>query len=176
MDADELFQQKKKLKKLARRNKKEEEASLGMTSLMDIVSIIVVYLLKSYASDPVLIQPISEQKIPMSKADSPIQQGVAVYVSNKELMFNEKKLVALKDGILDENAIKNKHLIQPLYDAMVEEAEKAKAMAEQTQTEWDGRAIIIGDQKLKFETLVDIMYTAGRAEYVEYAFCVIKKG
>ncbi len=176
MNAEELFKQKKKLKKLARRGKKEEEASLGMTSLMDIVSIIVVYLLKSYASDPVLIQPISEQKIPMSKADSPIQNGDAVYVSSKELMFNEKKLVALKDGELDENAIKNKHLIQPLYDALVEEAEKSKQMAEQLQQDWEARLIIIGDQKLKFKTLVDIMYTAGRAEYVEYAFCVIKKG
>ena len=59
---------------------------------------------------------------------------------------------------------------------MMEEADKAKQMAEQTQQEWEARVIIIGDQKLKFKTLVDIMYTAGRAEYVEYAFCVIKKG
>ena len=174
MNADELFQQKKKLKKLARRNAEVKEASLGMTSLMDIVSIIVIYLLKSYASDPVLIQPIAEQKIPMSATDSPIQQGVAIYISNKELMFNEKKLVALKDGVIDPNAIKNKHLISPLFDAMVEEAEKSKQMAEKTRTDWEARALIIGDQRLKFKTLVDVMYTAGRAEYVEYAFCVIQ--
>ena len=176
MDAEELFKKKKAAKKEARRGKKEEEASLGMTSLMDIVSIIVVYLLKSYASDPILITPIAEQKIPLAKADSPIQQGVAVYISSKELIFNDKKLVALKDGEIDPNAIKNKHLIQPLYDAMMEEADKAKQMAEQMQNEWEARAIIIGDQKLKFKTLVDVMYTAGRAEYVEYAFCVIQKG
>ena len=175
MTAEELFKQKKLAKKLARRNRKEEEANLGLTSLMDIVAIIVVYLLKSYASDPVLIQPIAEQKIPMSKVDTPIQQGVAVYISSKELIFNEKKLVALKAGELDENVLKG-HLIQPLYDAMVEEAEKAKQMAEQTQTDWDARVIVVGDQGLKFKTLVDIMYTAGRAEYAEYAFCVIKKG
>ena len=176
MNAEELFKKKKAQKKANRRGKKEEEANLGMTSLMDIVSIIVVYLLKSYASDPILIQPISEQKIPMARADTPIQIGVAIYISNKELIFNEKKLVALKDGEIDPNAIKNKHLITPLYDAMMEEADKAKQMAEQTQQEWEARAIIIGDQRLKFKTLVDVMYTAGRAEYVEYAFCVIKKG
>lgn len=176
MNADELFRQKKKAKKLARRSKEVEEASLGMTSLMDIVSIIVIYLLKSYASDPVLITPIAEQKIPLSQADSPIQQGVAIYISNKELIFNEKKLVALKDGELDANAIRNKHLIQPLYDSMMEEAEKSKQLAEQMQVEWEARAIIIGDQRLPFKTLVDVMYTAGRAEYVDYAFCVIKKG
>ena len=174
MDSDELFQQKKAAKKEARRNKKAEEASLGMTSLMDIVSIIVIYLLKSYASDPILIQPIASQKIPMSQVDSPIQEGVAVYISSRELVFNEKKLVQLQDGEIDPNAVKN-HMIADLYDAMVEEADKAKAMAEARQTEWNGRVILIGDENLKFSTLVDVMYTAGRAEYAEYAFAVIKK-
>lgn len=172
MDSNELFEQKKKAKKAARRNKAPEEAELGMTSLMDIVSIIVVYLLKSYASDPILITPGAGQQIPMSEADSPIQEGVAIYISSTELLFNEKKLVALQDGELDPNAVKN-HMIADLYEAMVEEADKAKAMAEARQTEWAGRIILIGDEKLKFSSLVDVMYTAGRAEFAEYAFAVI---
>jgi hypothetical protein len=53
----QAFLAKKKEKAAARRAKPEEKAELGMTSLMDIVSIIVVYLLKSYASDPVVINP-----------------------------------------------------------------------------------------------------------------------
>lgn len=175
MDANELFQLKKQAKKDARRNKDVEEANLGMTSLMDIVSIIVIYLLKSYASDPVLIQPIADQKIPMSRVDSPIQEGSPVYISSKEIIFGEKKLVTLKDGEIDPNEVKN-HLIGPLYDALAEEADKAKQMAEQRQTDWDARLILVGDQQLKFSTLVDVMYTAGRAEYAEYAFCVIKQG
>lgn len=174
MDANELFLKKKKAKKAARRNKGAEEAKLGMTSLMDIVSIIVIYLLKSYASDPVLIQPVADQKIPMSRVDAPIQEGVAVYVSSKELLFNEKKLVQLQDGELKPDDVKN-HMIAPLYEKMVEEADISKQMADSRGEEWNGRVILIGDQKLKFSTLVDIMYTAGRAEYSEYAFCVIKQ-
>ena len=57
MNAEEFFKQKKALKKASRRGAAVEEAGMGLTSLMDIVSIIVVYLLKSYASDPVLIRP-----------------------------------------------------------------------------------------------------------------------
>lgn len=175
MNADELFKAKKAAKKAARRDKGEEEANLGMTSLMDIVSIIVVYLLKSYASDPVLIQPVADQKIPLSKVDSPIQEGSPIYISNREIIFNEKKLVSLKDGEIDPNEV-NGHLIGPLFDALSEEADKAKQMAEARQVEWDARIILVGDERLKFKTLVDVMYTAGRAEYAEYAFCVIKKG
>ena len=63
------FLAKKKEKAAIRRAKPEDKGELGLTSLMDIVSIIVVYLLKSYASDPVIISPTAGQKIPLSTAD-----------------------------------------------------------------------------------------------------------
>ncbi|MEE9385612.1 MAG: biopolymer transporter ExbD [Nannocystaceae bacterium] len=175
MNANELFQQKKKQKKQARRGGEEEEAKLGLTSLMDIVAIIVIYLLKSYASDPVLIMPQADQKIPMSPADMPIQNGIALYVTPKEIVFSEKKMVQLVDGDISPNDVQN-HLIGTLYDAMAEEADKAKQMAESRQEEWEARLILVGDERIKFATLVDIMYTAGRAEYTQYAFCVIRRG
>lgn len=177
MTPEELFRAKKAAKKAARRNKTEENANLQLTSLMDVVSIIVVYLLKSYGSDPVLIMPTGGQKIPMSKADSPIQDGIPVYISARAITFANKKIVQIdENGDIDPAALQN-HLIGPLYDAMAEEADKAKQMAAaqgKGEDEWSGRVILVGDQKLKFSTLVDVMYTAGRAEFREYAFCVIQ--
>lgn len=175
MTPEEFFQAKKAAKKAARRDRKDDNASLQLTSLMDVVSIIVVYLLKSYGADPVLIMPTAGQKIPMSKADSPIQDGIPVYVSARSITFNNKKVVQLdENGDIDPAAVQS-HLIGPLYDAMAEEADKAKQLsANQGKEEWSGRVILVGDQKLKFSTLVDVMYTAGRAEFREYAFCVIQ--
>lgn len=175
MDAQELFKLKKAQKKAARRDKDEEEASLGMTSLMDIVSIIVVYLLKSYASDPVLITPVAEQKIPMSKMDMPIKEGVAIYVSSRELIFNEEQLATLTEGELDPNVVQG-HVIRPLFEKLEEETEKSKQVFEGRGEEWVGHIILIGDEALKFSTIVDVMYTAGRLEYSEYSFCIIQKG
>jgi len=174
-NADELYLAKKAAKKANRRNKEQEEANLNITSLMDIVSIIVVYLLKTYGSDPVVIQPTAGQKIPMSQADAPITDGVPVYVSARAITFNNKKLIQLDaDGNVDPAALQG-HLIGPLYDAMAEEADKAKQMKEAQGEVWEGRLILVGDQKLKFSTLVNVMYTAGRAEFREYAFCVIQQ-
>jgi biopolymer transport protein ExbD len=175
MTPEEFYQAKKAAKKAARRNKPEESANLNLTSLMDVVSIIVVYLLKNYGADPVLIMPTAGQKIPMSVADSPIQDGIPVYIAARSITFGSKKIVQIdENGDIDPAALQN-HLIGPLYDAMAEEADKAKQMAAaQGQEEWSGRVILVGDQKLKFSTLVDVMYTAGRAEFREYAFCVIQ--
>ncbi|MCA9691726.1 MAG: biopolymer transporter ExbD [Nannocystaceae bacterium] len=171
----QAFQAKKKAKAAARRNKEEEEAKLGMTSLMDIVSIIVIYLLKSYASDPVVINPTAGQKIPMSQADAGLSDGMPIFVTPQGVTFQDKKLVTLTpDGDIDPGMVEN-HLVGPLYDAMAEEVDKAKQMAENQNREWEGNLIVVGDQRLKFSTLVDIMYTAGRAEFSNYTFCVIRR-
>lgn len=175
MTPEELYMAKKAAKKANRRNQEEEEAKLEITSLMDIVSIIVVYLLKSYGSDPVVIMPTAGQKIPMSTADAPIRDGIPVYISSRAITFNNKKLVQLDDNGEVDPAQLQGHLIGPLYDAMAEEADKAKQMSANKGDEaWEGRIILVGDQNLKFNTLVDVMYTAGRAEFQQYAFCVIQ--
>lgn len=173
--SEELYLAKKAARKAARRGKPEEKGDLTITSLMDVVSIIVVYLLKTYGSDPVVIMPSAGQKIPMSSADAPIQEGVAVYVSSRAITFNNKKIVQIDEsGAIDPAALQG-HLIGPLFDAMAEEADKSKQMAAAQGTEWTGVVILVGDQTLKFSTVVDVMYTAGRAEYREYAFCVIQQ-
>lgn len=176
MTPDELaFLAKKKEKAAARRAKPEEKGELGMTSLMDIVSIIVVYLLKSYASDPVVISPTAGQKIPLSSADSSMQDGIPIFVTMRGITFGDKKVVAMTpEGDIEDGAVNN-HLIGPLFDAMAEEVDKAKTLGENIGKPWAGRAILVGDQDLKFSVLVDVMYTAGRAEFSEYSFCIIRK-
>jgi hypothetical protein len=174
-ESEEAFLARKAAKRKSRRGFQEEKAILGMTSLMDAITIIVTYLLKNYGSDPVVIAPTAGQKVPMSKADTPIQDGVPIYVSQRAITFLDKKIVQMDEaGNIDPGALQG-HLIGPLYDLLAEEADKAKQMSEGKNEEWAGRIILVGDQMLKFSVLVDVMYTAGRAEYREYAFCVVIK-
>jgi biopolymer transport protein ExbD len=175
MTPEELYAKKKADKKAARRDKPEEAGALNITSLMDVVSIIVVYLLKNYGTDPVVITPSGGQKLPMSTADTPLQEGSPIYISKRDITFGDRKVVQLdEEGNVDQTALK-KHSIIPLYDLMAEEADKSKQMAAAKGEEWVGRIIVVGDQELKFSTLVDVMYTAGQAEYSEYVFCVIQR-
>lgn len=172
----EAFLAKKKEKAAARRQRPEEKGELGMTSLMDIVSILVIYLLKSYASDPIVINPTAGQKIPMSSADSSIQDGIPIFVTTRGITFDSKKIVTMTpDGDIDPSQVQN-HLIGPLYDQLAEEVDKAKRLAENQNKTWNGRVILVGDQDLKFSVLVDVMFTTGKAEFTEYSFCVIRKG
>jgi len=174
--AQAVFLAKKKAKKAGRRNNDIEEGKLNITSLMDIVSIIVVYLLKSYGTDPVVITPTAGQKVPMSRADAPIQDGVPVYVSQRSITFGSQRVVQLdENGDIDPTQVTGQ-LIGPLFDLMSEEAERSKQTSASKDEPWEGTIILVGDVNLKFSTLVKVMYTAGKAEYSQYAFCVIQLG
>ena len=87
-------------------------------------------------------------------------------------MPGQKKVLALSEGKTGDDV--SGQLIGPLYDVLAEEADKNKQMAENRRTEWDARIILVGDERLPFETLVKVMFTAGKAEFTEYAFCVIR--
>jgi len=155
---------RKAAKREARRKRPEEKALLGMTSLMDAITIIVTYLLKSYSSDPVVIQPTQGQKVPMSLADTPIQDGIPVYVSQKSITFAEKRIVQMDEtGAIDPSALQG-HLIGPLYDLLAEEADKAKQMAEVNPSRLD--------LVEKLEKLIDA-YNAGSID-VETFFAELK--
>lgn len=174
-EEEQAFLERKKAKRAGKRGFAEEGAVLGMTSLMDAITIIVTYLLKNYGSDPVVIAPTAGQKVPNSTADTPIQDGIPIYVTQRAITFMDRRVVQMdENGEVDPAALQG-HLIGPLYDLLAEEADRSKKMSEGKGEEWEGRIILVGDQNLKFSVLVDVMYTAGRAEFREYAFCVVMK-
>lgn len=96
-----------------------------------------------------------------------VPSGPRIFVTNESLMFDERTLAAVDgDGNLEPAAVKN-HLVGALFDLIAEEADKAKAMA--GPGEWEARAVLAFDEGTSFATMVNVMYTIGRAEYQRYA-------
>ncbi len=179
----DLYLAKKKAQRAARRSRPEVSDTLTITSLMDVVSIIVVYLLKSYSTDPVLIMPVGGQKVPFSVAKESLVDGVPLYVTSREIRVeNDPQPVATltAEGDVDPTLMPAPNFIAPLYDRLAQESQLAKQQflmsnpGADADKDWDGRIILIGDQSVKFSTLVDVMATAGKAAFKQYAFCVIQ--
>lgn len=111
------------------------------------------------------------QTIPTVPHTRPIRSGTPIYIGATELRFNERKLASLKDGVFGTEDVRS-HLVLPLNDALLEAVDKERATAEKLGEEWPARASLIVDEKVKVETLIDVMYTCGRAEFNEYDFIV----
>lgn len=144
--------------------------SLNLTSMMDMFTIILVFLLKTYSTEGQLIHPSDNLTLPSSTVDVPPEVALDVTVSREWIMVNNEPVVKIADVEADQNMI-----IQPLSAALERYATEAKKMEEMYGVKFSGKATIQGDKQLPFKTVLKVMATCGRSEYPNMRLIVYQK-
>src|ERR1700745_289313 len=90
----------KSRKRLFQKNKKREsgEMSLQITSMADIFTILLVFLLKGLASDAIQIAPANATTLPAGAHSQPIPEtALQVEITKNDLLVEKDKIVGLED-------------------------------------------------------------------------------
>ncbi len=161
---------------MAKRRKGVEDAKLNITSLMDIMTIILVFLLKSYSTEDIQIAPSEDLRLPVSSSSKAPELAVNAVVSQSGILVDGVKVVDVSGGQVGDE-YKRGTLISPLFDTLKEKADEAKAIAESRQTiSFSGRILLQCDRNIPFSLVREVMYTAGQAQFAEFKFVVYKGG
>ncbi len=159
---------------MAKRRMPVPEAKLNITSLMDIMTIILVFLLKSYSTEDIQIAPSDDLRLPSSSSQKPPELAVNAVVSKVNITVDGVKVVDVSGGIVGEE-YKRGTLISPLFDTLKEKADEAKALAERNPAnKFKGRILLQCDRDIPFSLVREVMYTAGQAQFAEFKFVVYK--
>lgn len=168
---------KKKLKDKKRKKRDDEPRDLNINSLMDILTILLVFLLKSYATDPLTITPSSDLEIPKSKSFLKPAATVAVTVSKSAVLVDHSPALTIKDGKVDASQKRggeDGYFIIPLNKVLVDAAEKKRRLASVNPSiKFNGICTLIMDENTPYRLLTEVMYTAGQAEFSKFKFVVI---
>ena len=178
---DDRWAQKRAAKKASRRKRKQEDMPLIITSLMDAFTIILCFLLKSYASDPVNIQQSDVLELPTSYSAEPLERAVVIAITADAILVDDIKVVGLRSGAVDPSNKRdgaNGFFIEPLYQSLQNAMQKAKAMQQRNAQAVTslGMAMILGDKRCSYRLLSEVLYTAGQAEFSRFKFAVVKTG
>lgn len=171
----EVLAKKKAGKKVDR---EVEPAKLTMNSLMDILTILLVFLLKSYSTDAVQVTPSSDLDLPKGKTALTPDQTVAITVSKSAVLVDNAMVLTVKDGKVDaaqKRGGDDGYFIIPLNKALADAVEKQRRIAAVNPSAGKslGIATVIMDGETPFRLLTEIMYTAGQAEFSKFKFLVI---
>jgi hypothetical protein len=155
-----------------------EAATLTMNSLMDILTILLVFLLKNYSTDAVSVTPSSDLDIPKGMTALTPEQTVAITVSKSAILVDNAMVLAVKDGKVDANQKRggeDGYFIIPLNKSLVDAVEKQRRIAAVNPSAGKslGIATIIMDGETPFRLLTEIMYSAGQAEFSKFKFLVV---
>ena len=153
------------------RRKGPKEMSLQITSMIDIFTILLVFLLKSYSAEGQLVQIAKSISLPESTAIEDVHPAVAVGFNGNALYVDGKLLIDDVADVMNSDDL----LIEPLYAVLSQKAESLKAVAEVSdEVDFTGEIILQGDRNVPFRLLKKIIYTAGQAEYVNQSLAVYK--
>lgn len=156
-----------KAKKHRRRTPKE--MTLQITSMMDIFTILLVFLLKSYSAEGQLVQIAQSIHLPDSTAQEEIHPAVGVGFNGHSLFVDGQLLIEDIAPYTESDEL----LIEPLFVVLNEKAEALKGVAAANEAvDFTGEIVLQGDRAVPFRLLKKIIYTAGQAEYINQSLAV----
>ncbi len=166
-------------KAMARKKRKEREAEgeikeLNITAMMDIMTIILVFLIKSYTASSVTITPSEDIRPPLSSTRLTPKDTIAITVTPRHIMVGDKVKATLEKNMQPRADEMQGKLILPVDAALKKEVEKLKYIAERNPSApFMHEVSIIGDRKIPYEVLSSVLYTAGQNELENFRFVVI---
>ena len=164
-----------KAKRKAKRNTDSGKADVTLNSMMDMMTIILVFLLKSYGEEPIVILPNTD--VPLSVAEV-LPKDMTVLTINKEGIFLvRQRILDIEDGKVPGNFKKGGEsglIIEPLENELRKEVEKLKGIANASGKAFEGDMTIIADQSTNYRLLVEVMQTAIGTEFKRFRFAVIQ--
>jgi biopolymer transport protein ExbD len=179
-EQEERVQRMRFRKALARKKRKEREAAgeikeLNITAMMDMMTILLVFLLKSFASSSAAITASDDVRPPVSTTRSSPKDTVAVTITPRNIMVGDKEVLKLTNGQVPADQLQGR-LVAPLNAALKKEVEKLKYIAERNPAApFNKELSVIGDKKVPYDLLLTVLYTAGQNELENYRFVVLQK-
>lgn len=158
---------KRRKQKRSKRSGEQEIKDLNITPMLDMMTILLVFLLKSFASSSQDVN-VANLVLPHSTTKLAIEEALTLMITENEILVDQKVVTLLEKGRVRSEDLPEGpqgYLIKPLYDALEARADHLKKIEEFGGTQFVGRIAIIADKNTSYKVLFRVLYTAGRAEF-----------
>jgi len=145
---------------------------LNITSMLDMFTILIIFLLKSYSAEGIILTIPADLHLPNSTTQSAPEPGLVVEVSQNILVVDGKVL----DVDLQKVKESEKLIIDNLYEYLMVKARQYEEISKlNPNAGFTGRLILEGDREIPFRLLKKILYTCGQAGFINQSLAVFQK-
>jgi len=168
-------------------------AGPSLTSLMDVITIILVYLIKNFASSPISVQDPSIQ-LPISTSIENVEDSVVVMITGAErkevgpgghqVLVPDVPTIVVDDQVimqLSQNfevppgQVERQFVIMPLKQKLLEKRKMQGVTAELTESGgFDGKVVFVVDKHVPYRTLSKALVSSAEAGYANFKFAIVK--
>ncbi|MDR2578110.1 MAG: biopolymer transporter ExbD [Chitinispirillales bacterium] len=135
-----------------------------ITSLLDVMTILLIFLIKSYSVDSHVVAPPPNVDLPLSTSDKAAQSRCGVTITKQEIIAGDMSLADVAEVEKSDSLI-----IEPLYAMM-------KTILPGCMVDEKGSIVILCDRDVSFAVVKKVMSTASRAGISDFSILVLREG
>ncbi|MBI4816329.1 MAG: biopolymer transporter ExbD [Deltaproteobacteria bacterium] len=165
---------RKRRRSVRKRHGLPEIGDLNITPMLDMMTILLVFLLKNYSVQTSDIN-VANLVLPHSTTQLEVEEALQLIITKDAILVDQKLVTRLENGDVASSDLAEGpggFLISPLYEALDARAQHFKQIEKYGGTQFLGRIAIIADQTLPYSVLFRILYTCGRAEFGNFKLFV----
>jgi len=155
----------------ARRPNTGIDTRLKLTSMMDILTTLLLFLLKAFVVEGEVVTPPPGLELPQSSAEDAPEASVVVAVSEDAILVSGQPAASVPEALADPDL-----LIDGLDARLTEARARMEHLAQlKGTTAPEPKVTIQGDRAIEFRLLEKVMYTCDAAGYGQLALAVIQE-
>ena len=148
-----------------------QPVELNLTSLMDIFTILLLFLLVHFGEGGIALPEVDDLKLPMSSARALPAPTINLMVNAKGISVDGRQVMTIDEAIRGDEPI-----LKPVKEALVLLAENSQAIKKPNiPASFAGKVTILGDRKIPFHLLKKIMTACAQAGYTDVSLAVMWK-
>ncbi|MDG5813659.1 biopolymer transporter ExbD [Chitinispirillales bacterium ANBcel5] len=134
-----------------------------LTSLVDVMVILLVFLIKSFSVEGSLVTPAQNVNLPLSSTDESVTQMESIEVTTDAILTDGVEIVSHSTYLNNDTLF-----IEPLYNWI--KSEYAEVDEEETKS-----IMLQSDKDIEFNVIKRIMYTCSRAGITDFTVLVLNE-
>ncbi|MBX2989175.1 MAG: biopolymer transporter ExbD [Bdellovibrionaceae bacterium] len=143
--------------------KRPSSFALNINSLTDMFILLLVFLLQTFSTASVQMEPLPGMRLPSSNTNLNPVEGVKLTVSENELRIGDHVLATLENKRFQtkDTDVKDPNFLPQLFNELNKLAENK----EDKEYLKEGRVLLQADARLPYDTLRKVLYTASMAGF-----------
>lgn len=154
-----------------KKKRPSEDMSLQITSMADIFTIILVFLLKSYATGALTLDASAGLLLPVARSGEEAVDTLKVEISEKGVLVEGKAVLSLEQFEFKQEEQDLNGTSKTLVSAF--ETEKSRQIASEKKKQ-DPRILVLADQKTPYGTLKRTLTSAAYQGFTDFKLVVVE--
>jgi biopolymer transport protein ExbD len=152
----------------------DDLTGLNLTAMMDMMTILLVFLLKSYATEPDKFQVNDKMRPPTSTIEETMTPAITMIVTSEDISVDDERVVSVQD--VNTTGTGQQLAITPVFEALSKRVDHLKKLESLGGAPFDGKLLIVAHEGTPYALISAVLYTAGQAQLSRFRLVVLDDG